>query len=154
MLAEDKTQEVFMISLKLHSLLDYLGAVFLLFTPAIFGFAHVPIAKSVFFNAGMSLIIYSLFTNYSFALFRLIPVSIHMLLDGILGIGLIFSPNIFGYSSSLTVGHKIAHITLGIAICAFVLLTRRQGTGAVRAMGDAGSERHYYDYNDESRRAG
>jgi len=113
-----------MIPLKVHNILDYVIGAFLVIVPWMFGLAEITAARNLFMFACLALIVYSLFTNYYFAVARVIPLGIHMTMDALLGIIVILAPALFGYRDQLTDGQYATHIVLGIAAVGLVALTR------------------------------
>lgn len=115
-----------MVSLKTHNILDYVGGALLIMSPFLFGFADINAARNVFTLAGFILILYSLFTNYYYAVIRVIPLGVHMTLDAINGVLLITAPWIFNYRAFLTPGQEYLHYVLGVGVLALVGLTREK----------------------------
>lgn len=113
-----------MLSLKTHNILDYVAGVFLLFVPAIFGFSQIDVARNFFIVAGVGLIGYSLLTRYEYAIFRTIPIGVHMGLDVAIGVATILAPWVFGYRDLLTGGQEVVHYLLGLGVIGFVAVTR------------------------------
>lgn len=112
-----------MISLRTHNIMDYAGGVFLLVAPFLFGFANQEAVRNVFMLCGSTLILYSLFTNYYYAITRVIPLGVHMTLDVINGIFLMTAPWVFGYRGLLTPGQEYLHYVAGVALFALVGVT-------------------------------
>lgn len=119
-----------MISLKTHNVLDYVMGVVLAVCPFIFGFGYLDIARNLFLILGVALIVYSLFTNYYYAIARVIPLGVHMTLDVLAGVLLILAPAMFGYRELITGGQYALHIVLGIGTVGFVALTRTRTEAA------------------------
>lgn len=113
-----------MIPLKVHNVADYVVGAVLMIAPWLFGFADVGAARTLFLFGGISLISYSLITNYYYSVARLIPLGVHMTMDALMGILVILAPALFGYRDSLTQGQYAAHIVLGIGAVGLVALTR------------------------------
>lgn len=122
-----------MIPLKVHNILDYVGGLLLLLTPSLFGFADIDAARNFFVFGGMALIGYSLFTNYEIALWRKIPLGVHMALDVVLGVAAILAPYVFGYSLLLTGTQLAAHWVAGLGVIGLVALTSRKSDHATIA---------------------
>ncbi|RFM32292.1 SPW repeat domain-containing protein [Chitinophaga silvisoli] len=86
------------INTRLHGILDYLVGILLIIVPmVVFGTADsggevwVPVAL------GISTLIYSLFTDYEFGIFRKIKMSAHLTLDVLSGMVLMTSPWVFDF---------------------------------------------------------
>ena len=94
-----------LISIKLHSILDYIFGILLILSPWIFMFnkdifdAGSPIVVGIF------VILYSLFTNYNYSLFKLIPLRFNLVLDIACGFVLAISPWILNFSDIVYVPH-------------------------------------------------
>ncbi len=113
-----------MIPLKVHSLLDYLAGGFMIIAPWAFGFSEVLPARLIFLLGGLTLLAYSLLTNYYFSVARLLPLGAHMTLDTVLGIFVILAPALLGYRAQITQTQSTAHLLVGTALVGLVALTR------------------------------
>src|SRR3989344_7150587 len=109
-----------MVSLKVHNILDYVGGGLLILAPFLFGFADVDAARNVFMLSGFFLVMYSLFTNYYYAVIRVIPLGVHMTLDVANGVLIMIAPWIFNYREVLSPGQEYLHYILGIGVLALV----------------------------------
>ena len=112
-----------MLSLKTHNILDYVGGALLILSPFLFGFAEVGAARNVFMLTGFALIVYSLFTNYYYAVLRVIPLGVHMTLDVLIGLLVFSAPWVFNYGEFLTTGQEWVHYILGVGVLALVGFT-------------------------------
>lgn len=83
---------------KLHGIIDYLFVVFLLSSPAIFNLTGF-VASYVYILAGIAFL-YSISTDYELGLFSVISFPLHGIIDLILGIIIVVSPWVFGFSDS------------------------------------------------------
>jgi len=81
---------------RLHGAIDYAWGLALLATPWLFGFADVPAAKWVAVVFGVGAILYSMLTAYELGLLKILPMPMHLILDGIGGVVLAESPFLFG----------------------------------------------------------
>jgi hypothetical protein len=113
-----------MVPLRIHNIIDYFVGAFLIAVPWIIGVEEVSSARNVFLASGVSLIGYSLLTNYYFSVARIIPLGIHMTLDTILGIFLILAPALFGYREQLIETQYVEHVVTGVLLVGLVALTR------------------------------
>ena len=85
------------LSPKLHGLGDYAAAVALILGPFVFDVAAQSVIAHWFSIAGgVGLIVYSLFTDYTFSLSGRIPFKVHLLLDIAAGIGFLVVPVALG----------------------------------------------------------
>lgn len=115
-----------MMSLRTHNIMDYVGGALLILAPFIFGFADVDAARNVMMLTGFTLILYSLFTNYEFAVVRAIPLGVHMTMDVLAGVVLLVAPWVFNYRALLTPGQEYLHYIIGIGLFAVVGLTEEK----------------------------
>ncbi len=130
-----------MVSLKTHNILDYVVGVLLLLCPFIFNFADLDAARNVFLFSGTALVVYSLLTNYYYAVAHVIPLGVHMTLDALMGILLILAPALFGYRDLITEGQYALHIGLGIGAVGLVAVTRTR-TEAAKTPGERAGIAH------------
>ncbi len=127
-----------MIPLKIHNILDYVVGALLLFVPLIFGFSDISSARTTFLFAGIALVGYSLLTNYEYAVWRVIPIGVHMSLDVLLGVFVMLSPWIVGYRDLLTTGQEVVHYVLALGVFGLVAFTAQKtenstyGTGTTQ----------------------
>lgn len=117
-----------MISLRTHNVLDYVGAVALIASPYLFGFADIPAARTLFLVLGFGLAIYSAMTKYYYSVLKIIPVGLHMAFDVSAGIITLLGPWLFGYRNLLTGGQLALHFVLGLGVLALVTFTDRKST--------------------------
>ncbi len=108
----------------IHGVLDYIVGILLILTPMIFGFTNVG-GAAVFIPRllGAVIIIYSIFTSYELGVFKVIPMSYHLVLDFIVGAFLALSPFIFGFSN-LATSAWYPHVVVGILLIIVVLVSR------------------------------
>jgi hypothetical protein len=105
---------------RLHGVIDYLWGVALLATPWLLGYADVPAAKWLAIVFGVGAIIYSLVTDYEVGVLRLLPMPLHLALDGIGGAFLAASPFLFGFADRV----YLPHLLFGLFSVAASLVTR------------------------------
>jgi len=117
-----------MFSIKTHSVIDYVAGVALLLAPFIAGFGGIDAARNIFILGGITLIGYSLCTKYELAIWRKIPIGVHMALDVAMGIVLLAAPFVFGYRALLSGGQEFVHYVLGLGVVGLVAFTRQKST--------------------------
>jgi hypothetical protein len=81
-----------------HGIIDYVWGVALLVSPWVLGFADVPAAKWIAVVFGLGAILYSLVTAYEVGLVPLLPMPLHLVLDGVAGFILAITPWGFGFA--------------------------------------------------------
>jgi hypothetical protein len=106
----------------LHGVIDYLWGMALLSTPWLFGFTDVPAAKWTAVIFGLGAILYSALTAYELGLIKILPMSLHLILDGLAGIVLAASPFLFGFSDQV----YWPHVLFGFFSVAASLVTRME----------------------------
>jgi hypothetical protein len=103
-----------------HGVLDYLSAALLLAAPNLLGFAEIGGATAwVPRIAGVMILLQALMTDYELGVMKVIPISMHLMVDYVLGALLLLAPsilNISGRSATATVLLVImAALALGAA---------------------------------------
>ena len=90
---------------RVHGALDYLTAGVLIAAPTIFGLqkgdaqSWLPVALRV------GTIAYSLLTDYELGVVKIIPMPVHLALDGVNGALLAASPWLFGFADDIATPH-------------------------------------------------
>ena len=105
---------------RLHGVIDYLWGLALLATPWLFGFADVTAAKWLAVIFGLGAILYSAVTDYELGLVRVLPMVLHLGLDGLAGAFLAASPWLFGFADRVF----WPHLAFGLFSVAASLITR------------------------------
>jgi uncharacterized membrane protein HdeD (DUF308 family) len=103
-----------------HAVIDYVMAVVLILTPLVFLFNHDEAVKWPLIGVGVVTFIASLLTDDELGIAWLIPMPGHLALDILLGLFLIASPWLFGFSGDIW----WPHVILGIVKIVTGLLTR------------------------------
>jgi hypothetical protein len=116
---------------QVHGMLDYLMGIVLIAAPFLFGFDRGA-ATWVPVILGISVIAYSLITDYELGIARIIPMPVHLMLDIGGGVLLAASPWLFGFSEHVWV----PHVVLGIAEIGAGIFTETTARG--RAGNDRG----------------
>jgi hypothetical protein len=86
---------------RLHGVVDYVWGLALLASPWVLGFADVPAAKWIAIVFGIGAILYSLVTAYELGLVPLLPMRLHLVLDGLAGFILAITPWGFGFAEQV-----------------------------------------------------
>ena len=118
---------------KVHGALDYLVAVALLLAPNIFQFAGIG-GPAVWIPRalGVVLIVYSVFTNYEWGIFKIFAMPYHLVIDFLASLFLAASPFLFGfYRDPLNVW--LPHLAVGIAVILVVLVSQTEPGRSLRA---------------------
>jgi hypothetical protein len=110
-----------LIPTRVHGILDYLMGVLLIAAPWLFGFADVRPAMMIFVVLGISVIIYSLITDYELGAARVLPMPVHLWLDLLSGLLLAASPWLFGFADRIA----WPHVTFGLLEVGAALVSSR-----------------------------
>jgi hypothetical protein len=86
------------IPLNTHAAIDPFAAVLLIAAPWIFGFSEVDEATALCVVGGAVMLIGAATTDWRLSLVRLLPLSMHFMVDLLLGALLILWPFVFGFS--------------------------------------------------------
>jgi hypothetical protein len=112
-----------LIPLDVHVLFDYLGGAIFVALPYLFQFSEIAVARHAFLALGLTLIAYSLCTDYIYGLFKIIPLKIHIVLDVLSALVITASPFLFQYHRSLSGAQLAVHLVFGPSVIALVALT-------------------------------
>ena len=118
-----------------HGVLDYVGAIGLIASPFIFGFAGMggtPVILPIVLGVG--LIAYSLATDYERGIpaLRVIPMRVHLAFDFVASAFLAAAPFLFGYSvDGLNVW--LPQVAAGLSVILLVLVSKTEPTQTIRA---------------------
>jgi len=109
------------INAELHGILDYISAFSFIVIPLLLKFQETsPLALYLSIGAGIFLISYSLLTNYSLGVIKLIPFPIHVfVLDILVAIGFLIAPVVFGFEGMI----RWYYFALGAIVPFLVLVT-------------------------------
>ena len=108
-----------LISIKLHSILDYIFGIFLILSPWIFMFNKDVFDAGSPIIIGVFVILYSFFTRYNYSLFKVIPIRVNLLLDVTCGVALAISPWLLNFSDIV----YVPHLFLGVVMILLALNT-------------------------------
>ena len=104
-----------------HGIFDYLAALALIAAPFVLGLGKIsPLVYWLSVIAGVVLILYSLLTNYSYSLAKIIPFKVHLVLDLIAGIVFVAAPFVLGLVGLA----KLYCLVMGIGVILVVAITR------------------------------
>jgi hypothetical protein len=96
-----------MIPIRLHAAIDYAFAAALLAAAAVAVPDDAPPARAVLVVAAVFSVLYSLMTDYPLAVSRVIPFRVHLVLDAIVGAGLLLSPWLLGFAGTVASPHLL-----------------------------------------------
>lgn len=108
----------------IHGITDYPTGIALLLAPNLFGFDHLGGAPVWIPRIlGVAILGMAVLTNYRVGLIRLIPMSVHLMIDYVAGIFLAASPFLFGFSDE-PANAWLPHVVVGLMIFVITLLTQ------------------------------
>ncbi len=116
-----KGETMQVIPTRIHGMMDYLVGALLIAAPWLFDFNRGGAETWVPVLLGLSVILYSLFTDYELGAVRRIPMPTHLALDLGGGVLLAVSPWLFGFSEYVWEPHLI----VGLIEIGTALMTRR-----------------------------
>jgi len=108
------------LSTRVHGIIDYLTGILLIAAPWLFGFADGTAAQWVPVILGLAILVMSLITDYELSAARIVPMGVHLAVDGSGGALLAVSPWLFGFADRTFWPHLI----IGIAEIGVSLVTR------------------------------
>ena len=108
------------VPLALHGLAEYGIGVLLIFSSPLFGFDGEPRVAAILLGAAV--IVLAALSDMPTALMRRIPIGSHIVIDYVLGIVLIASPFIFGFSDDE--GATAFFIVMGLGYLILTAVTR------------------------------
>lgn len=109
------------ISTRAHGVLDYLSGAALIAAPFLLGFANGGPAQWVPIIIGVLTILSSLATKYELGAVHLIPFRVHLVLDVLMGVVLLASPLVFGFTDQIW----WPHVLFGVIYILVPALTRK-----------------------------
>lgn len=125
------------ISTRAHGTIDYLIGVLLIAAPWLFGFAANGAETWVPVVLGISVIVYSLLTDYERGAAPVLSMRTHLWLDGLGGALLAASPWLFGFADLVWA----PHLTFGLLEVGLALMTRTVPAVSARRIPSRAGER-------------
>ncbi len=107
---------------RLHGIIDYLWGLSLLASPWALVYADVPAARWLAIVFGAGAILYSMITVYELGLLRILPMPLHLIVDGVGGAFLAASPFLFGFADRVF----WPHLSFGLFSVVASLITRTE----------------------------
>lgn len=105
---------------RLNGAIDYLAALLLIASPWLFGFADGGTGEWLSVLLGTGMLIYSALTDYEPGLAPVLPMRVHLGLDGASGALLVSSPWLMGFGQEAI----WPHVTIGLCQIVNSLATR------------------------------
>lgn len=112
----------------IHGAADYIVGLLLACLPLLLGWSGA--GRHVFVGMALFVIIYSACTDYELGLYRFLRLRFHLLLDGVLGVALLFAPRVLGLPEE----HHTLVYSIGVLALVLAATTR------VRAQGTQSNE--------------
>ena len=92
---------------RLHGVIDYVWGAALLASPWVLGYADVSAATWLAVIFGVGAFLYSAVTDYELGLIRILPMPVHLVIDGLGGAVLAASPWLFGFADRVFWPHLL-----------------------------------------------
>jgi hypothetical protein len=108
------------LSTRLHGVIDYVWGAALLATPWLLGYSDVRVATWIAVIFGIGAFLYSAATDYELGAIRILPMPMHLVIDGAGGALLAASPWIFGFADRV----YGPHLAFGLFSVLASLVTR------------------------------
>lgn len=109
---------------KIHGALDYIVGIALILAPNIFGFTGVGgAAVTIPRLLGVVLIVYSVFTNYEWGVFKMLDMRYHLVVDFLASVFLAASPFLFGFINQ-SANAWLPHVVVGLTVVLVVLVSQ------------------------------
>jgi hypothetical protein len=110
-----------------HGVIDYMSAVLLLIAPNLFGFSDIGgAAVWVPRTIGFIILLQAVMTDYELGLMKVIPISMHLMTDYVVGIVMLLSPFLFGFYNDSR-GATILMIAMGLTALTAAFMTQPRG---------------------------
>jgi len=110
---------------KFHAYIDYPVAFGLLAMPFLLGFSGIALWLSV--ATGAAALVLTLLTNHETGLIKILPYSLHLAVDGMVGVAFVLAPFILGFA-----GLSMAYyLVIGATVLAVVGLHRAEPSEAI-----------------------
>ncbi|HLL60460.1 MAG TPA: SPW repeat protein [Candidatus Nitrosocosmicus sp.] len=117
-----------MIPTKVHGILDYATGIALLLAPNLFGFADVGgAAVAIPRILGIMILVQSLMTNYELGVMKMIPMSMHLMVDYVASLFLVASPWLFGFADE-PANVWMPHVIVGLVYFVTSLMTQTKSS--------------------------
>jgi hypothetical protein len=112
------------ITTRMHTIIGLIVGAALIVAPQLFGFADVGgAAVMVPVWIGIIILLSEVTTTSPLSLIKLVPMRIHIMMDVVLGLVLLVSPWLFGFSD-LDVNAWLPHVIVGVLVVGYALMTR------------------------------
>jgi hypothetical protein len=112
------------LSPRTHTIIGFIVGIVLFFAPNIFGFNDVGGAAIIIPRIlGIIIVLSELTVRGSFSGMNMVPMSMHLAMDIVLGAFLALSPWLFGFSDQGT-NAWLLHLIVGLLIIGYVPMTR------------------------------
>jgi hypothetical protein len=110
-----------------HGVLDYIMGIFLIVAPNLLGFSDTGGAASWLARiAGVIVLLQAMCTAYEVGVIKMIPISMHLAADYVIGVLLAVSPWLFGFANRSSTA-MITMLVAGIFVLATTAMTEPRG---------------------------
>jgi hypothetical protein len=105
-----------------HAVIDYMSGILFIASPWLLGFANLGAAMILPSIMGISIIMLSLLTDFEYGLLPAVSLPTHLTIDVFIGLMLLLSPWIFGFTARV----MWPHVIFGMVPIISGLFTERQ----------------------------
>lgn len=105
---------------RVHGIIDYVAGAILILAPYLLGFATGGPEQLIPQIVGVLTILISLATRYELSILKLVPLPLHLALDGSMGVVLLLSPWLAGFADTIW----WPHVLFGLIYILVPLMTR------------------------------
>jgi hypothetical protein len=110
-----------------HGILDYLSGLLLLLAPNLLGFSEVGGTGAWLPRVlGLLIVLQAMMTDYELGLMKIVPISMHLMADYVVGIFMLLSPFLFGFYNDSRAA-TILMIAMGLIALAAAYMTQPRG---------------------------
>jgi SPW repeat len=110
------------ISLATHAAIEPFAGILFIAAPWIFGFSDVSDAKTISIVLGIAVLLTGMLTRWRMAIAKVIPLSVHRMMDLLVAVVAIVAPFVFGFSDIASATRFL--IIMGVAELGIAMLTR------------------------------
>ena len=113
-----------LLSTRTHTIIGLIVGLALIVAPWLFGFADVGgAAVAIPIWVGIFILLSELTTTSPVSPFKLVPMSIHIMMDVVTGLFLLVSPWLFGFAD-MEANAWVPHVVVGFLVAGYALMTR------------------------------
>lgn len=116
------------INSKFHAVIDYSSGILMLCLPSFIVTTHQPVTTWLPLVAGVIILLQAIITCYEGGIIGIVPLYVHLIVDIVLGLGLLMVPWIFEINGTI----KVIFLIMGVLAIVFGLFTQLHPSGRRR----------------------